>query len=82
MHPFAGTSAAPPVLASFVGGLGGRDIFAEEFYEIAQVLERAAETGQTPKPRLLYTKTELREVRKLQAIAEVERHEIEPAAPS
>ena len=77
-----GTSAAPPVLASFVGGLGGRDIFAEEFYEIAQVLERAAETGQTPKPRLLYTKTELREVRKLQAIAEVERHEIEPAAPS
>ena len=75
-----GAPGAPPVLASFVGGLGGRDIFAEEFYEIARVLADAAATGQPPKPRLLYTETELREVRKLQAIAEVERHEIAPAA--
>lgn len=69
-----GAAGAPPVVASFVGGLGGRDIFAEEFYEIAHVLAGAAATGEVPKPRLLYTETELREVRKLQAIAEVERH--------
>jgi pyruvate ferredoxin oxidoreductase alpha subunit len=73
-----GTAAAPPVLASFVGGLGGRDIAPQEVYEIARGLADAAAAGQTPKPRLLYTETELREVRKLQAIAEVERHEIVP----
>jgi len=72
---------APPVLASFVGGLGGRDIAAEEFFEIARVLADAAAAGQTPKPRLLFTDTELREVRKLQAIAEVERHETAGKAP-
>jgi pyruvate ferredoxin oxidoreductase alpha subunit len=72
--------AGGPVIASFIGGLGGRDIFAEEFYEIARVLADAAAKGETPKPRLLYTETELREVRKLQAIAEVERHEIAPGA--
>lgn len=76
-----GAPGVAPVLASFVGGLGGRDIFAEEFYEIARVLADAAAAGSAPKPRLLYTETELREVRKLQAIAEVERHEIAPAAP-
>lgn len=70
-----------PVLASFVGGLGGRDIPAEEFYEIAEVLAGAAKTGEAPKPRLLYSEIELREVRKLQAIAEVERHEIAPGTP-
>jgi pyruvate ferredoxin oxidoreductase alpha subunit len=72
--------AGGPVIASFIGGLGGRDIFAEEFYEIARVLADAAAKGETPKPRLLYTETELREVRKLQAIAEVERHEIAPGS--
>jgi pyruvate ferredoxin oxidoreductase alpha subunit len=71
-----GRNDAPPVLASFVGGLGGRDISTEEFFEIAQVLRQAVETGQTPPPRLLYTETELKEVRKLQAIAEVERNQL------
>ena len=75
-----GTPGAPGVIASFIGGLGGRDIAAEEFYEMARVLADAAESGTTPKPRLLYTQTELREVRKLQAVAEVERHEIAPNA--
>ena len=64
---------APPVLASFIGGLGGRDIPPEEFYEIARVIRAAAERGETPAPRLLYTESELRETRKLQAIARVER---------
>ncbi len=75
-----GTPGAPAVIASFIGGLGGRDIAAEEFYEMARVLADAALTGTTPKPRLLYTRSELREVRKLQAVAEVERHEIAPSA--
>ncbi len=65
-----------PLLASFIGGLGGRDIPAEEFYAIAEVLREAARQGQAPPPRLLYTDTELREMRKLQAIAHVERKEL------
>jgi pyruvate ferredoxin oxidoreductase alpha subunit len=54
-----GYADAPPVVASFIGGLGGRDIGAEEFYEMAQTLRRATEEGRTPPPRLLYTKDEL-----------------------
>jgi pyruvate ferredoxin oxidoreductase alpha subunit len=64
-----------PLLASFIGGLGGRDIGAEEFYEMAAVTRRAADHGMAPAPRLLYTATELREMRKLQAVAAVERME-------
>jgi len=62
-----------PILASFIGGLGGRDVSPEEFFEIAEVLRDAVERQETPPPRLLFTETELREVRKLQAIAHVER---------
>jgi pyruvate ferredoxin oxidoreductase alpha subunit len=58
-----------PLLVSFIGGLGGRDIVAAEFFEIAAVARRAAETGEVPPPRLLYTAAELAELRKLQAIA-------------
>ncbi len=75
-----GQRNAPAVLTSFIGGLGGRDISAEEFFEIATVTEQAAKTGDIPPPRLLYTESELREMRKLQAIAHVEHHE--EAAPS
>ncbi|MDP6391270.1 MAG: pyruvate synthase, partial [Alphaproteobacteria bacterium] len=67
-----GHKGAPASLVSFIGGLGGRDVAAEEFFEMAAVAARAAETGQTPPPRLLYTDHELREMRKLQAIAHVE----------
>ncbi len=65
-----------PVLTSFIGGLGGRDISPEEFYEMAAVTRRAAADGAAPPPRLLYTEDELREVRKLQAIAHVERQRL------
>jgi pyruvate ferredoxin oxidoreductase alpha subunit len=68
-----GADEAPPVLASFIGGLGGRDISAAEFYEIASVTRRAAESGVTPEPQLLFQASELREVQKLQAIAHMER---------
>jgi pyruvate ferredoxin oxidoreductase alpha subunit len=71
-----GAPDAPPILASFIGGLGGRDISSEEFFEIASTLQQAIKDQQTPAPRLLYSETELREVRKLQAIAHVERQEL------
>jgi pyruvate ferredoxin oxidoreductase alpha subunit len=71
-----GVKDAPPVLASFVGGLGGRDITAEELYEIADVTRKAARAGVAPEPRLLFQESELREVRKLQAIAHHERQQI------
>ena len=73
-----GHADAPPALVSFITGLGGRDVRLEEFFQMAEVTRMAAETGEVPPARLLYTETELREVRKLQAIARVEREELEP----
>ncbi len=75
-----GRSGMPGVLASFIGGLGGREIAPEEFYQIAEVTLRAAESGQNLPPRLLYTENELREIRKLQSVALVERSETTPGA--
>ncbi len=75
-----GKTGAPPVVASFIGGLGGRDISAEEFYEMVAVTRRAIAEGVTPPPRLLYREVELREMRKLQAVAMVEREETSPPA--
>jgi pyruvate ferredoxin oxidoreductase alpha subunit len=62
-----------PLLASFVGGLGGRDIPSEELYQIFEVTREARRRGEPPPPRLLYTESELRELRKLQAVARAER---------
>ena len=73
-----GRKDSPRVLTSFIGGLGGREIAPEEFYQIAEVTRRAVKTGQTPPPRLLYTEDELREIRKLQSVAMVERNETTP----
>lgn len=70
-----GQSGAPLVL-SYIGGLGGRDIVPEEFYAMATEMKQAAKTGTTPPPRLLYLESELREVHKLQAVAQVERDEL------
>ena len=67
-----GQSAAP-LLISFIGGLGGRDIPPEEFFEMAAIARQAVKNGQAPPPRLLYTADELREVRKSQAIAHAAR---------
>ncbi len=71
-----GQPDAPSVLVSFIGGLGGRDISPEEFCEMARVTRHAADTGETPAPRLLFTNAELREVKKLQAIAHAERAQL------
>ncbi|MCW9024021.1 MAG: pyruvate synthase [Gammaproteobacteria bacterium] len=65
-----------PVISSFIGGLGGRDITMEEFFEMANTARNAVEQGQAPSPRLLYSENELREMRKLQSIAKVERDEL------
>lgn len=64
-----------PMLLSFIGGLGGRDLPPEEFFEMVKVARVAVEAGSAPEPRLLYTGGELRELRKLQAVATVERKE-------
>ena len=71
-----GAPNAPPALLSFIGGLGGRDISTEEFFEMVSVAEQAVAQGSTPPPRLLYTEDEMRELRKLQAVAHVERQEL------
>ena len=71
-----GERHAPPVLCSFIGGLGGRDISDEEFFEMARIAREAAEAGTSPPPRLLYDVNELRQLRKLQAVAQVERQKL------
>ena len=76
-----GQPDAPPILASFVAGLGGRDITSEEFFAIAKEIQQAVSEGKSPPPRLLYTETELREMRKLQAVAQVERQELQSSQP-
>ncbi len=70
-----GERMAPPLL-SYIGGLGGRDVSAAEFFEMARVAQNAAATGVVPAPRLLYSEEELREMRKLQALANAERREL------
>lgn len=69
--------ANAPLVAGFVGGLGGRDITQEEFFRIADTLKEAIALGHPPEPRLLYTASELTEFRKLQAIAQFERGELD-----
>ncbi|NNE85483.1 MAG: pyruvate synthase, partial [Alphaproteobacteria bacterium] len=66
-----------PMLVSFVGGLGGRDIGDDEFAEILRTVATACDSGVPPPPRLMFTDTELREVRKMQAVAHVEREDLE-----
>jgi len=71
-----GMKDAPAVLASFIGGLGGRDISQQEFFEMINEIKQACDKGESPLPRLLYTQNELTEIRKLQAIAHAEHAEI------
>lgn len=72
---------APPILASFVGGLGGRDIGPDELYAMVDEALAAADAGRPPPPRLLYTATELEAMRKLQRVAAAERVETTEGAP-
>ena len=71
-----GMKDAPGILASFIGGLGGRDISQQEFFEMMNEIKQACDKGESPPTRLLYTQNELTEMRKLQAIAQAEHAEI------
>ena len=71
-----GMNDAPAVLASYIGGLGGRDISQQEFFEMIDEIKQACDKGETLEPRLLYTQDELTEMRNLQAIAQVEHSEV------
>ena len=73
-----GRPSAPRAVLGFIGGLGGREIAPEEFYQMAAVTREAVENGSRPPRRLLYTAAELREVRKLQAVAAAERDDTSP----
>jgi len=68
-----GTAA---ILVSFIGGLGGRDITQEEFFQMISVTRQAVQDGKAPPPRLLYSAEEQHEVRKLQAIAAAQEKEV------
>lgn len=63
-----GEQQAPPVLG-FIGGLGGRNLSQADFRAIADSLRSVAEGGAVPPPRLLFTESELRQVRTLQVAA-------------
>ncbi len=65
-----------PILASYIGGQGGRDISQQEFFAIADELRQAHDCGNATAPTVIYTDTELTEMRKLQAIAQAEHAEI------
>jgi len=72
-HELAGTLAAgratPPVLRSFIGGLGGKDIGPAEFNHILEVLESASPAGSPGEPELLFTQRDWEQVRRGQQIA-------------
>jgi pyruvate ferredoxin oxidoreductase alpha subunit len=67
-HALYAEAARPPLL-SYVGGLGGKEIGDSEFGLIVDDLRRAAETGETPPPRLLFTAAEMQQVETLLRIA-------------
>ncbi len=58
-----------PILASYIAGLGGRDITADDFYTMASELKEAYNSGRTPKPRLIFTQDELDQVERMQQVA-------------
>ena len=62
--------------SGYGGGLGGRDIRLEEFVAMAAEAHVAVASGVAPATRLLYTDRELRELRKLQAIAGLRHNEV------
>jgi pyruvate ferredoxin oxidoreductase alpha subunit len=47
-----------PLLLSYVGGLGGKDLSGAEFDQILDDLQRSVASGEAMPPRLLYTDRE------------------------
>lgn len=58
-----------PVILSFIGGLGGKDISAAEFQKILEDTIRASGGGVVPETQLLYTEGEWEQMKHLLAIA-------------
>ncbi len=58
----ANSAARPPVLRSFVGGLGGKDISSAEFDHVLDAVESATPNGRPVEPELLMTAAEWRQV--------------------
>ncbi len=58
-----------PLLLSFIGGLGGRDLPVPELVEVFREARRAAETGRTPPPRLMFTEDDLLITKKAMVVA-------------
>lgn len=58
-----------PVILSFIGGLGGKDISAAEFQKILGDTIRASGSGVVPETQLLYTEGEWEQMRHLLEIA-------------
>src|SRR3990170_1604791 len=58
-----------PLLLSFVGGLGGKNISPQEFEFIIDSMIKTADTGEIPATRLLYTETEWKEMDRLKKMA-------------
>lgn len=58
-----------PLLLSFIGGLGGKNISPLEFEFIFDSMLNAAKTGIIPKPHLLYTEAEWKEMERVKRIA-------------
>jgi pyruvate ferredoxin oxidoreductase alpha subunit len=60
----------PPVLLSFIGGLGGRRFRPGEFDAMLEKMEKPGETSaETARPHLLFTAAECREVGRFFSIA-------------
>lgn len=64
-----GAKQEKPVIGSYIGGLGGRDITSDEFIFIAEEIKQFCENGITPTPRLLFTGAELEQMKKIQTIS-------------
>lgn len=58
-----------PLLLSFVGGLGGKNISHEEFEYSIDAMVRSADTGVVTAPGLLYTEMEWKEMVRLKEMA-------------
>ena len=68
-----------PVILSFIGGLGGKDISHTEFKKVLDDTIRASESGIVPATQLLYTETEWLQTKKLLEKAGKMNHHESPA---
>ncbi len=58
-----------PLLLSFIGGLGGKNISPAEFEFIFDTMTKSVEIGVIPEPHLLYTEAEWKEMERIKRIA-------------